>query len=79
MWFFVKKQNVRLCSREKRYARKREKCRVNLERKNEEFSTTFTSIITTAAAKTHSRYSPGSKDEEDDVAITDDDDDFSIS
>ena len=31
MWFFVKKQNVRLCSREKRYARKREKCRVNLE------------------------------------------------
>ncbi len=85
MWFFVKKQNVRLCSREKRYARKREKCRVNLERENEEFHfTTFTTTITTAA-KTHSRYSPGAKDEEDeedkeeDDAIIIDDDDLSIS
>lgn len=46
--------------------------------------TTFTIIIITAA-KTHSRYSPGSKDEEDeedkeeDDAIIIDDDDLSIS
>ena len=34
---FRKETKRLLCSREKRYARKREKCRVNLERENEEF------------------------------------------
>ena len=70
--------------REKICARKREKCRVNLERKMRNF-TTFTTINCCTLAKTLAHYSPGSKDneedkeEEEDDAIIIDDDDFSIS